>query len=167
MSETPANLFAAPDGRASASTSDPGPAAPVYGQPAGGVPAYGTPTRYPAGGRPAYPPPYGPGAPPYGGAYPPPHGHPYTAQNSSNRMAISAMTVGIVSIPLFYLLVPSVVGLTLGVTGLSQTAKGRADSRRSMARTGLVTSIVSLVMAAVFYIYLFVEIVTAIPWTDV
>ncbi len=177
MSDVPANPFAVPDGRPPDPTSaltpswDPGgspygqPAAgvPTYGQP--GVPAYGTPpygsTDGPAYGSPtppSYGPPYGttapppygsyapsPYGPPPGGAYPPPY--PYTAQGS-NGLAVASMIVGIVSLVMCAFFVPAVVGLVLGIVALNQAKNGR--SGRGMAIAGVVTSAVSLLLAAGF-----------------
>ncbi|MCL2090854.1 MAG: DUF4190 domain-containing protein [Micrococcales bacterium] len=172
MSEVPPNPFAVPGlppDPASAPTPSSDPGRSPYGQPAAGVPAYGTPPTYgapptygpsPYGAPPSDPyrmPPYDPyGMPPYGppgGAYPPPYGQPYLPHpplQRTNGLAIAAMAVGITSFLFCTCLVVGIVALVLGIIALNQI-KERGDKGKGMAIAGVATGAASLLLGIFFW----------------
>jgi hypothetical protein len=98
-----------------------------------------------------------PPPPPY--HYPPPHGYPgppgWVQQPPTNPLAITGMILGIVSIPLVFLLffdIPiGIAGLILSIVGLSHSGR-LGGSGRGMAIAGIATSAVGTLIAVIISI---------------
>lgn len=100
------------------------------------------------------PPPSGAVPPPPPGAMPPAAGAP----KSNNGKALTSMILGIVSIALclyWFLAIPSaIVGLILALIGKKEIAQGKGTNK-GMATTGLITSIIGIVLGLILVILAF------------
>lgn len=120
-----------------------------YGQPN----PYAQPTPYGQNPYQQQPNPYGPGGYPqqYGGV--PPY---FPQKPPSNGLAIAAMVLGIISIPgalfSFFDLPIAIVGLVLAIVALKKSKVLRGIGRGA-AVTGLVTSLVGLMLATAMSVY--------------
>lgn len=79
----------------------------------------------------------------YGGGYPPQPGR-------TNGMSIASLVLGLVGLPLCFLLVPSLLAVIFGFVGLSQIKNDPSQRGRGMAIAGVVlgASILALVVLA-------------------
>ncbi len=122
-----------------------GPTAPPpgYGPP---PPGYGPP---PAGYG---PPPAGYGPPPAGYGPPPPYayGAPYADPAATNGKAIGALVTSIAGIPLCFCVVPSIVGIVLGVVAMNETKK-TGQNGHGMALAAVIVGAVTLALTMVFW----------------
>jgi Domain of unknown function (DUF4190) len=141
-----------------------------------------TPPPNPYGPASAHPPSYGPppnqgygnqpyGQQPYGnpgyGQQPPPNYAPYQsypgygAPQGNNGKAITAMVLGIASIPFFFLtffdLALIIPALVFGILGLNES-RVRNGKGRSQAITGIVCLAVGAIAATIFTVYVFNQV---------
>lgn len=79
----------------------------------------------------------------YGGGYPPQPGR-------TNGMSIASLVLGLVGLPLCFLLVPSLLAVIFGFVGMSQIKNDPSQRGRGMAIAGVVlgASILALVVLA-------------------
>lgn len=112
---------------------DPGqqPPQPPYGGPPGyGVPSYDQ----------------GYGVPAYGqGGYGMPYGGPPQPQSKPSGMAITSLVLGIVGVPLFCFVLPSLLAVVFGAIGIRQCNKNPVYSGKGMAIAGLILGVLTLV----------------------
>jgi nitrogen fixation-related uncharacterized protein len=106
---------------------------------------FGTPSALP------YNPPAAPAVPGPAYGYGPVYGG-YGPQRRRSGLAVAAMVLGIVGVPLFMLLVPALLALVFGVVSLRQVREsaGRVTGR-GMAVTGIVLGTLSLAGGGLFW----------------
>jgi hypothetical protein len=126
-----------------------------YGPPPGALPpptSFPPPNGYPPPG--GFPPPPPSGYPPPAGYGPPPspyaYGAPYVDPTATNGKAIGALVTSIAGIPLCFCVVPSIVGIILGLVAMSETKK-TGQNGHGMALAGVIVGAVSLVLMLVFW----------------
>jgi hypothetical protein len=126
-------------------------------------PSYGPPGAFPPPG--AYPPPGPyppPGAYPPPGPYPPPVGYgpppsayayaaPYADATSTNGKAIGALVTSLAGVPLCFCVVPSIVGIVLGIVAMNDIKK-TGQQGRGMALAAVIVGGVSLALTVVFWL---------------
>ncbi len=120
--------------------SDQPPGQPPYGgqPPGGGQPPYG---GQPPGGQ-----------PPYGGQ-PPGGGFGGQQEQKTSVMAIISLVTGILAIPCCGCVVFSLAAIVLGFLGRKEIAEsGGAKKGDGLAKAGLILGIVTLVLAAIYWI---------------
>lgn len=106
-------------------------------------PPYGTPPAYDAGYRNGYE--QGYGAPGYGPGSPmPPYGGPPQPQSKPSGMAIASLVLGIIGVPMFCFVLPSLLAVVFGGVGLRQCSKNPVYSGKGMAIAGLVLGLLTL-----------------------
>ncbi len=132
--------------------SRPPPPPPPQRGPGGSPPPPPPPPRGPGGSPP--PPPPSMGQPGYGppGYGPPGYSQPgYAQRPSSNGIATASMVLGIIAIPLCFLIVPSLLAVVFGAIGLSRANSNPAIGGRGKAIAGLVLGLIGLsLMVLVF-----------------
>jgi hypothetical protein len=69
----------------------------------------------------------------------------------ANAIAIVGMVFGIVSIPMSIYVFPGIVGLILSLIGLVKSNGHAAKPKRSLAITGLITSIIGIVLTVILW----------------
>ena len=100
------------------------------------------------GGNPPPPPP--PVAPPGYGPVPSPG---FPQQTPSNGLATASLVLGIIAIPLCFLMIPSILAVVFGGIGISRVKQNPAVGGRGKAIAGLVLGLVALafmVLAVLF-----------------
>ncbi len=116
-------------------------------------------SNYPPSDQPPGQPPYGgqpPGGaqPPYGGQ--PPGGQPYGGggqEQKTSVMAIISLVTGILAIPCCGCVVFSLAAIVLGFLGRKEIREsGGAKKGDGLAKAGLILGIVTLVLAAIYWI---------------
>ena len=112
-------------------------------------------------GTPPPPPPYGadpgrqPPPAPYGAppgydpgygmpAYGVPYGGPPQPQSKPSGMAITSLVLGIVGVPLFCFVLPSLLAVVFGAIGIRQCSKNPVYSGKGMAVAGLILGVLTL-----------------------
>ena len=134
----------------------PPPLPPEYGPPGGSFPPPSTfppPAAGPTAPPPGYgPPPPGYGPPPAGYGPPPPYayGAPYADPAATNGKAIGALVTSIAGIPLCFCVVPSIVGIILGVVAMNETKK-TGQNGHGMALAAVIVGAVTLALTMVFW----------------
>ena len=110
-------------------------------------PSYGPPGAFPPPG--AYPPP-GPYPPPVGYG-PPPSAYAYAAPTSTSGKAIGALVTSLAGVPLCFCVVPSIVGIVLGIVAMNDIKK-TGQQGRGMALAAVIVGGVSLALTVVFWL---------------
>ena len=134
----------------------PPPLPPEYGPPGGSFPppsSFPPPAAGPTAPPPGYgPPPPGYGPPPAGYGPPPPYayGAPYADPAATNGKAIGALVTSIAGIPLCFCVVPSIVGIILGVVAMNETKK-TGQNGHGMALAAVIVGAVTLALTMVFW----------------
>jgi uncharacterized protein DUF4190/putative regulator of septum formation len=127
----------------------PPPPPPAPSPPPTWSPPSPSPSSPPPGGDWPPPPPGGPPGPPQGWA-PPAYGPPPSP--GLDGMAVAALVLGIVSIPLFVMFVPAILAIVFGAISRHNVKSNANRTGAGMAVAGLVLGIVSLIGAVIFLI---------------
>lgn len=96
-------------------------------------PPYGTPPVYDPGYGQGYVPGYP--MPPYGAAQP---------QSKPSGMAIASLVLGIIGVPMFCFVLPSLLAVVFGALGIRQCGKNPVYSGKGLAVAGLVLGLLTL-----------------------
>ncbi len=89
----------------------------------------------------------------YAGGHTNPHQQHGAAVNDGNGLSIASMVLGIVSIPFFIFLIPSVLAIVFGFMGKSRAVKATGKSS-GFAIAGIVTGFVSLGFLIVYALFI-------------
>lgn len=120
----------------------------------------------PQAAPPPPPPPRAAPPPPRGGGWPPPppggppsppprwgpQGHAPAPSRGLDGLAIAALVLGVVSIPLFVLFVPAILAIVFGAISRKNLGADDTKTGAGMATAGLVLGILSLIGAVVFLV---------------
>jgi hypothetical protein len=100
-----------------------------------------------------YPPP-GPFPPPVGYGPPPPYGYstPYAEPSSTNGKAIGALVTSLAGVPLCFCLVPSIVGIVLGIVAMNDVKK-TGQQGRGMALAAIIVGGVTIALTLLFWLF--------------
>lgn len=120
-------------------TGPPPPPPPPFGGDPGRPPLPpGPPPAYDPGSGQAY------GVPVYGQGYPmPPYGI-APPQSKPSGMAIASLVLGIIAVPMFCFVLPSLLAVVFGAVGIRQCGKNPVYSGKGMAIAGLVLGLLTL-----------------------
>jgi Domain of unknown function (DUF4190) len=120
-------------------------------------PSYGPATSYPPPGPfpppGAYPPP-GPYPPPVGYGPPPSaygYGTPYADPTSTSGKAIGALVTSLAGVPLCFCLVPSVVGIVLGIVAMNDIKK-TGQQGFGLALAAIIVGGMSIALSFLFWV---------------
>lgn len=95
-------------------------------------------------------------APPGQQAAPSPQTFQNVGATKTNGMAVAALVLGIIGIPMMLMVLPGLLALIFGIVGVQQTSsKGQAG--KGMAITGIVLGAIAVGMAAFFWSVVMVE----------
>ncbi len=142
--------------------------APGYGSTPGqgGTPGYGSTPGYGAGG--SEPARYGGDQPGFGDDRPA-YGGDHRGTPPKNGLGVAALIVGILSLVLSCLVIPGIVGgiigLVLGVVGRKRVSRGEATNK-GVATTGLVLSVVALLLGILFLVLISAGLATGLPFFE-
>jgi hypothetical protein len=70
----------------------------------------------------------------------------YAQQPPSNGLATASLVLGIIAIPLCFMVVPSILAVVFGVIGLNRSKQSPTQNGRGKAIAGLVLGSVALVL---------------------
>lgn len=91
------------------------------------------------------------------GLAPPPAAPAYAPRPRTSGMSVAALVLGIVGLPLFFMVIPSLLAAIFGIVGAVQTRTG-VQKGQGMAIAGLVMGAVSLFVA--------VFVFNIVPWDE-